>query len=386
MQWREYCEIRVSGHDLYRFVNALRQSPSACWEQRVAGNIFCGKVLRRDITAVRAIAAEYGMQIESRERRSVLGKLRRYRLRFGLLIGVLAGAAIIFWQSNIVETIEIQGTQTVDPQTLTAILEQEGVHRGTWIGSIDVLRCESRLTASDERIAWAGIHHTGNRLIVRISESRLNIPMLRERVPCNIIAARDAQITHVTVREGTLCHLIGDGVTKGSLLVSGVLSDEYGHTFYHHANADITGIYTQEAELTEYFELTQTVPTGRSFTRKWFRLFGLKLPLTPGRADYAECKILTSETPLDFLGFRLPCSILREYSQETVTSDQIRGEAETMLGLNAQIVRYEQYVLRDVTILERNIVYDTSESGITAHLSYRVEGEIGTPSEIYVIP
>ena len=386
MQWREFCEIRVSGRDLYRFVNALRRSPSACLEQRVAGNVFCGKILRRDLAAVRILAAEYSMQLDVREKRSVLGKIRRYRLRFGLVIGALAGAAIIFWQSNVVETIEIQGTQTVDPQVLTEILTQEGVHRGTWIGSIDVLRCESLLTAADERIAWAGINHTGNRLIVRISESRLNLPMLRERVPCNIVAARDAQITHVTVREGTLCHLIGDGVTKGSLLVSGVVSDEYSHTFYHHANADITGIYTQEAELTEYFEQTETTPTGRTFTRKWFRLFGLKLPLTPGRANFAECKILTSETPLDFLGFRLPCSILRETSQETVTHTQIRDASETMLDLNAQIVRYEQFVLRDVTILDRKIVYDPTETGITAHLTYRVEGEIGEPSEIYVIP
>ena len=386
MELHEFCDICVSGHDPYRFVNALRNSPVICTDQRCIRETFYGKVLRRDLNELERIAHGCCMEVIVQERHSVKRKLRRYRLRFGLLTGLVLGAVLILWQSNIVETIEIQGASAVDERVILAILEEEGVRRGTWIREIDMLHCENRLRTSVPDVAWAGLRHTGNRLVVQIAEVRPNVPMLYERVPSNIIAKHGAQITGVRVYAGTLMHILGDGVEQGELLVSGVRTDDHGHTTFLHANAEITGIYTREAELTQYFRQTEITKTGRMFQKRTLRVFGLMLPLTAGDHGFTSFQVTHADTPVCFLKFRLPCSVLCDTYVETAAEEIVQTEDEARLALHEDIVRFEKNLLQDVTILDREITYRTTENSLTANLRYTVEGEIGEQSEIFLIP
>lgn len=386
MELQEYCEICVSGRNPYLFIQALRDSPIICTEQRCSGERFYGRILRRDIHNLERLARGCHMELELHEKHTPMRKLRLYRLRFGLLIGLILGALLILWQSNIVETIEVQGASTVDERVILSLLEEEGVRRGTWIREIDMLHCENRLRTAVPDIAWAGIRHTGNRLVVQIAEVRPTIPMLHERLPSNILSQYDAQITGVNVHAGTLLHILGDGVAKGELLVSGVRTDAHGHTTFLHSNAEILGIYSREAELTQYFTQTETHTTGRIFQKRTLRVFGAMLPLSPGKHDFTSWRVTHSDTPVWFLGFRLPCSMLCDTYAETVTEELTQTEDDARLALHADIVRFEKNLLRDVTILDRDVRYDVTEDAITAHLTYRLEGEIGTQSEILMIP
>ena len=267
---------------------------------------------------------------------------------------------------------------------ILSILEEEGVHRGVWIPDMDMLHLERRLRAAVPDLAWVGIRHTGNRLVVEVTEVKHAPELLHERTPCNIIAAENAQITDVQVYAGHLERLIGDGVAKGDLLVSGMYTNERGQMSYHHAIASVTGIFERETELTEPFTVTETVPTGNVIRQKWLRIFGLKLPLTFRQPDFAESTEEETETPFSFLGMTLPCGILQRTTAETVTTETTRTEEEVRLALHAAVVRYEKNLLTDMTILNRTLDYIPGENGITCHLYYLLEGEIGTESDFYI--
>ena len=71
---------------------------------------------------------------------------------------------------------------------------------------------------------------------------------------------------------------------------------------------------------------------------------------------------------------------------ETNTEEIVQTEDEARLALHADIVRFEKNLLQDVTILDREITYRTTENSLTANLRYTVEGEIGEQSEIFLIP
>ncbi len=384
MNFREYCDIEASGGNPYPFINAIRQSSIACGSQHCRGSVFCCRIAQSDLAEFREIADRCRMQLQIRRKRSVLGTLRRYRARLGLAAGILLGTALLFYQSNVVETIELQGNTTVADSVILSILDAEGIHRGVWIPDIDMLHCERRLRAAVPDLAWVGIRHTGNRLVVEVTEVKHAPELLHERTPCNIIAAENAQITGVRVYCGHLERLIGDGVAKGDLLVSGMYTDERGQMSYHHAIASVTGIYEREAELAEPFTVTETVPTGNVVRQKWLRIFGLKLPLTFRQPDFAESTEAETETPFSFLGMTLPCGILQRTVTETVTTETARTEEEVRLALHAAVVRYEKNLLSDVTILDRTLDYIPGEDGITCRLHYRVEGEIGAVSDFYI--
>ncbi|MDE5565152.1 MAG: sporulation protein YqfD, partial [Oscillospiraceae bacterium] len=288
MQLKDYCSVTAEGRNMYVFINAVRQSSIICMEQHCMHNAFCCRVRRTDLDELQHLADTYGMTLKIEKKKSMQRTLRHYQLRFGLTAGILLGACIIFWQSNVVETIEIQGNSSVSSVTILNVLENEGVSRGTWIAGIDMTHCERTVRSVIPDIAWCGIRHTGNRLVVEVTEMTPPPDMLQERTPCNIVSRYDAQITDVQVYSGHLQRMIGDGVAAGDLLVSGVHEGVTGQTTFNHSLASITGIYTQEIELTEYLQNSETIPTGQSTTQRWLHLFGLNIPLGFSRPDYIE--------------------------------------------------------------------------------------------------
>ena len=278
MKIQEYCNITAKGGNPYPFVNAIRQSPLPCYRQYCKGELFCFQVRKRDLPALKEIAKHYHMELTIESVPSLIGRLKNYRFRFGLIIGLILGICLIFYESNIVDKIEIQGNKTVAESVILSLLDEEGVRHGTWISEIDMTHCERILRAKIPELAWAGIRHTGNRLVVEVTERTPKPEMQNKRIPCNIVSRYDAQITNVRVYSGHLQCLIGDGVVKGQMLVSGMFQDANGLTSWHHSMASITGIYTQETQLSEPFEMTQNPPNRENFYPKMAENFRLVHP------------------------------------------------------------------------------------------------------------
>ncbi len=383
-QIHEMYDITAVGGRLYPFINAIRQSEIVCTQQHCRGEVFHCRIFARDLKELQQTAVRFGVSLESRPRPSLLGRLRRYRFRVGIPVGLLLCTGILFYLSNAAATIEIRGNSVVSEGVIRSVLAEQGIAEGVWIGSIDFAHCERSLRLAVPEITWVGIRSSGNRLVVEISEGKPQTEMLNERTPCNIVSMYDAQITDVRVHCGQLMRMIGDGVAKGELLVSGVHEDEKGHVTYHHAIGSITGIYKKEAELSEYFTISDTSPTGRVHVRRYFRLFSLKIPMNGGNHGSSEYGEPETDTPFCFLGQTLPFGIVQQTFTEVQTEITARTEDETRLVLNGAIVRYEKNFLQEVQILDRKIAYSTDENGMSCHIVYTLEGEIGKISDFYV--
>ncbi len=386
MQIREYCEVQAEGRNPYPFINAIRNSPAICGNQYCRKNIFCFRILKQDLPLIEELAAQHHMTLTVQTLPSLSGKIRKYRFRFGILFGILLSAALIFYYSNTVAVIEIQGTETVKDSVILSLLAEEGISQGTWMTDIDRNYCETMLRIQIPEVAWAGIRNTGNRLVVQITEETPPPSMTEERTPCNIISRYHAQITDVRIYSGQLVHLIGDGVSAGDVIVSGMIQEENSPIIhFRHALGSVTGIYTQQAELTEYFTSQQTSATGRKITQKFFQLFNLKIPLTLRKPDFTEASVKEIYTPFCFLEHTLPAGIFRRVTSEKKTAVTERTEEQALLDLNADIVRYEKnFLSENIEILDCQKEYVTDSQGITCRLTYTLKGEIGMTSEFFV--
>lgn len=355
-------------------------------EQSCKGEVFSCQILKSDLPQFRKLAEFHHMNLEIREQeRSIFRKLKRYQFRFGIPLGILLSAGILFYYSNTVAKIEIQGNSIVQDSVILAILEEQDVRPGTWFTDIDMNHCETLLRIQIPEISWAGIRNHGNRLVIEVTEETPQVEMLRERTPCHIISRYDAQITNVEVYSGQLQCLIGDGIAKGDIIVNGMITDpETNQTYYRHSYAKITGIYQQETDFTELFLTSRTELTGNAVRQRWFRLFNLRIPLQFIHPDYLESQITERDTAFQFLSRELPCGILQRITSETETSVTERTEEEVRLALNSDLVRYEKNFLADTEILDRKLEFQTTPDGIQCHAVYTVKGEIGMISEFFI--
>ena len=283
LRMRRSIRINAQGKQLNKFINAIHQHRIDCRGQYCRGELFYCDIYRRDLKDIQDIAKQYSMELKSAEYDSLFARLSRYRRRFGILIGVLLAFTAALYFSQVVVTIEIEGNSAVSDEVILSALEELDIKAGTPICRINIPYCENRLRLMIDDVAWAGIRHTGSRLVVQVTEVRQVPEMLHDRVPCNIVASRDAEISSVLVRSGQLCHIVGDYVPKGTILISGVAENEAGRSFVHHAMGDIRGIYEESMSFSAPFRAEETVLTGKTDTQRSLRLFSLDIPLYFGK-------------------------------------------------------------------------------------------------------
>ena len=384
MKMKRRLKINVKGKKLYKFINVLHDSGVSCRQQYCKGDIFRGDILHRDLKTVSALAEECGVELKAAEYESLGAKLFLYRKRLGLLLGGIAAAAAVLWSSQTIAVIDIQGNSAVSDEVILAALDELDVRRGTPFRRINYISCENNLQMMVEGLSWAGMHRTGHRLVVEVTEVIEKPEMRRSRIPCNLVAAHEAEIVGVSVLDGQLMHKVGDYVMRGDMLVSGVTGDDTGHTTLHHALGTVTGIYREEAVFTGTFEQERLVPTGRTDTRRRLRLFSLDIPLYLGKNGYElrgeECAV----KPLRAFGKTLPISVARyRYSELERSATELTRE-ELTDELMQRVYLYEKNFLGDCEVLGRDITPTEADGTLTLTVTYRLKGDICEQREILI--
>ncbi len=376
--------INAKGKQLNRFINTIHQHGIDCRGQFCRGDVFYCDIFRRDLNKVQDMAKSYGIELKTAEYDSLSARIFRYRRRFGLLIGILLAITALLYFSQVVVTIDIEGNSVVSDEVILSALNELDIKAGTPVRSINIPYCENKLRLMIDDVAWAGIRHTGSRLVVQVTEVRQVPEMLRDRVPCNIVASRDAEISSVLVRSGQLKHIVGDYVPKGTILISGVDETENGRTFVHHAMGDIRGIYEEKISFSAPFHAEEAVPTGKTDTQRTLRLFSLDIPLYFGKNKYGSPSETTEKIAAVF-GHELPISIKTQTFSETVLTKKEYSEDDLTQKLMERIYLYENNFLGDGTkILSRQITTEISGGTLTLRAAYRLEGNICLQRDIFI--
>lgn len=384
MKMKRSMRINAKGKQLNRFINAIHQHRIDCRGQFCRGEVFYFDIYRRDLNEVRDIAKNCGIELKTAEYDSLSARLFRYRRRLGLLVGVLLAFTAALYFSQVVVTIEIEGNSVVSDEVILSALEELNIKAGTPVCKINIPYCENKLRLMIDDVAWAGIRHTGSRLVVQVTEVEHVPEMLLDRVPCNIVASRNAEISSVLVRSGQLKHIVGDYVPKGTILISGVDETENGRTFVHHAMGDIRGIYEEKVSFSAPFHAEEALPTGRTDTQRTLRLFSLDIPLYFGKRNSSAASE-TEEKNAVIFGHELPLGIKTRTVAETTVTEKDYTEEELTEKLMERVYLYENNFLGDGTkILSRDIITETNDGALTLRAAYRLEGSICEQRDIFI--
>ncbi|MBR5405966.1 MAG: sporulation protein YqfD [Oscillospiraceae bacterium] len=374
----------AEGAELTAFRDALRAAHYPLTAQQMRGGALYARARARHWFGITQTAAAHGIRLTLLRRRGLRFRLRPYRLRFGLLCGLLLGTALFIWCNCFVRSIEIYGNTNISDAEILCALEELGVRRGTAVSRIPFTYVERRMRLAVRGIEWIALRHTGGRLIVDLTEERNPPEMVRDRVPCNYIAAVDAQITDIRVLGGQAVRQTGDTVRAGDLILSGAVEDKFGTTRYYHADGIVTGIYGTDFTAEQPFcsEITVTGGTG---TRHVLEVFGKRLPL-PFQPDPPAGTVIYGEVrhPLTLFGLRLPFSRIDCCYTESRTALTEWSADEARALLREAAARYEQNFHAADRILSRSESFTETDLGISLKIHYEIEGIIGKTSEIFV--
>ncbi|MCI8776082.1 MAG: sporulation protein YqfD [Oscillospiraceae bacterium] len=378
--------FKAEGTNLYKFINSIRENNMVCTDQHCKKGAFYGRVYRSDMKRLEDLAESCDIKIEFVERKGFRFRLFSYRMRFGIIAGLLAAMLFVFYISNIVVTIEVCGNTEVTEEQIVSALSDIGIYKGRLIADIDFAQCEKKLRLSIPEIAWTGIRHTGSRIVVDITETVHPPEMVNDDIPCNIVSTKDAQLTYAEVYSGKLMKKIGDGVKKGDVIVSGVIEDEKGHIMKRHSMGKIKGIYTEEYVFEQPFEENGQIYTGEDTTKKYIDFFGFRIPLFLKKPEFESFDYTESTNKFMIFGSQIPIGIVHSSYSPFIYDKKTYTEEEADEKLQQQTALHEKnfYDSMGIEIKDRKITSQVTGEKMIYKVKYTLEGDIGMDYEIYV--
>ena len=331
----------------------------------------CPAVCYREL---RPLVHRCGMRMRIQRRYGLPFLLRPLRCRWGLAVGAVIAVVLLQVLSSRVWSITVIGNQRVETAAILQALESLGVRQGATFSHVDIP--EVQLTALQKlpELSWLAVSQEGSTVTVAVREKQESQPV-EETAPANVVAACDGVIVNIEVTGGQAAVQVGDAVTTGTLLISGVTDSNVGPLLRR-----ASGSVTARTTLTIKAEalLQDTVEhVGQEITRPTLVLFGWHIPLYTASKLEGEYTERISEYPLRAYGKPLPVGlrVARYYypKQQTVTRTIQQAEALAL----TRLAELEREALAGAAVESRHVRQEEQDDRVVVTGDYVLVREIG---------
>ena len=226
--FRGCCRLTLRGCD-----------PERCLDRFLAANIPFWRIEKGDSftlslclyeadaslaqSLTRRCQCEGEIEVRKSFRRDIAGLLRRWVFLLGFA-ATIAGLVIL---PNFVVALDVEGCEVLEPAVVLRALETLDVRFGTWGPSIDNERIKNEMLQLVPELRWISVNVSGMRANVLVAERSESDPILdRREAVTNLVSCADGIVTEMTVMNGQAACAVGDAVTQGQVLISGVVDLE----------------------------------------------------------------------------------------------------------------------------------------------------------------
>lgn len=348
--WGEVC-IKIYGTAPERLLNTAAENRLGFRGVRVNREGIYAVMPVNKFFRLRQYVRKTGIKIHIVGKKGLCFFLKRYNARTGFFAGLLLFAAVLKFLSGFVWTVEVSGNNLVKSSDILNACRALGVYEGVAAKSIDTTNGPQEMLIQIPQLAWASFNIENCVLTVNVTEVKKN-GREKSEYPSNLRAVSDGVITQIDVYSGNVVVKIGDTVSKGDLLVSGVLESSDSSIFVR-SKGSVTARTEKTITVGGNFSQTVKTPLNKTERKTVLEFFSLKIPLYIGeteppyntRSFYKRAKIFGNALPFSFTTRKF--ELLRdrniEYSYEeleAILKKKIEEKTEKMCPDGAEI-RFE---------------------------------------------
>lgn len=304
--------------------------------------------------------------------------LRRYRGRWGLLVGPAVFLAAIALLQNLVWSVRFVGLDAAQQAAVRQALTAAGICEGTAVTQPQLRAAERAILSGQQGLGWVSLNFIKGRLVVE-GAAALPKPEIEPNDPVDLVAAADATLLSLTVQEGYALKQPGQTVAEGEVLVSAVKEGQDQQPIPSHARASAWARLERSYTCTQPLQYTARFATGRTAERRTLLAAGHRLPLWDA-ADELQGETRLSYAPLELFGFGLPVTV-----ETALTAEQAEQTVTLSPAAARQFARYacEQALAEEfpgaklLTVSEQE-TWD--EGALTLRRTVQFEADIARPA------
>ncbi len=309
-----------------------------------------------------------------------------YRHRYGLFLGVLLAATMVYLSGQFVREIEVVGNENITASEVLGLLEEQGLRVGCYVPHLNTDKIENSLLKNTDKLSWISVNILGGKAEVQVREFVHTAPALPEKKPANLVASADGVIEEVRIYRGKNMVKTGQLVRKGDLLVSGLYDSTQVGFRYTRAAGEVLARTEAEFFIEIPYEYEGIRYTGAEYYDKYLIFFDYLINISKNSGNLGPFydKIDIVEEYRLPNGDGSPIEILTvKYSEyETVTMTRTAEEAEELAYF--ELSEKLSDLSHDAILLRKTVTPTVGENGFSLFCRVTVIRNIAAVSEFEV--
>ncbi|MBQ7669514.1 MAG: sporulation protein YqfD [Clostridia bacterium] len=148
---------------------------------------------------------------------------KKYGKRYGLWTGAAVFTIMVILSQRIVWNIEVYGCESITPESVVEKLESLGFTYGTYFIDTDFDKLHNDYLRLYDDVAWISVNMKGT--IAKVEVKEISLPSEEDNdCPQNVVASEGGKIISVEPHGGKPVVAVGDYVSKGDLLLTGIIN------------------------------------------------------------------------------------------------------------------------------------------------------------------
>ncbi len=374
-----YINFRAFGGFPDRFINLCTKEGIPLWNVRNINNNITASTTVQGYLSIHTVARKSGMRVISTDKVGLKYFLRKHKTRVGILAGAVLSVIIISILTQFVWSVSVVGNTTLEEDVILSAFEKYGVRVGVPASSIDNDEVASLVMSEIESLSWVSVNMKGSVVVIEVREKTKAPEIYDATKPTNVIASEDGVILSIDVLYGNEEVKPGSAVTKGDLLISGIIAHKDGTEKAIHADGYVKALVKKKRASSDADFSIYNIKNEK--TRNLIFFFGLKIPLGTMLKDgyFTEHNsFVESDKTL------LPVGIITQYGAEFGEEKAtVNASLQEKIALFSNAV-YVRELLEYSEIRNSETVKQETENAVQYEISAQCEQEIGTLMEIYV--
>ncbi len=363
-----FYKISFYSKDRERILNFILKKNIPVWSITREKDCISFFVLSFHFSHLKAFSEKLSPEerLEKRE-----GGLLRLWMLFGKRGGFFLGAFIFFFMQYIatffVWGIHIYGNDLIGTEVIRRDLSERGLYPGAHLSQQELDEIALRYQIEDDRFLYVNLNLVGTKVYAEVRERENFEKNIEEKGESNLVAERFGTVVRYEVLDGQVEVKVGDKVTEGTLLISGVRENKNGGFSAVRAKGRIFAETERIFEISIPYEQEEKVFTGEERVKKTYGVLGFSFSLPFGNhPGFESFETIEIHEDVTLFGKSLPVRKKEVIFLETKEKKEVveLDRAEKLAYDKYKEFIRETFAIED-EILEEKASFTHDESGVT---------------------
>ncbi|MBM7645800.1 hypothetical protein JOD45_002019 [Scopulibacillus daqui] len=326
-----HVRVSVAGRLTEQFINRCVREEITIWNiQRIDKTTITCCILLKDIKKIKPVLKATDCRIHFIERAGLPFLYKKLMSRSGIISGFILFFLALFFLSNIVWRIDINGADPKLEAEIKAILNKMDVHVGAFEFFLpSTEKIESELSSRLNKVTWLGVSKDGTTYHIDLVQKELP-KKDKAPGPRHLVATKKAIIHKIFAEKGQPLVEQDQFVKPGQILISGLIGKESAPAPIA-AKGKVIGETWYQSETTIPLQSNVKTYTGKTYTKRQLQLFGWNCPLWGlKKKPFKHYDREVTKKPVHFLFWDLPIAYKRIIYREDDENERKLTESQAI--------------------------------------------------------